>query len=247
MPDFDPGSAVRKTRSAEAFIARINARRAHYGWSEFVVLEAAQRKLCGQAKEWNDSSPNVYTQFADFERELLQTFPTYTTRIDVLEEIIAQQRDTNEGLEDFCRRMIALGRRSDIAENDLAQFILNRLNYPQFTTSVACVLVHTVADLLRAVAYFEQKLHCSKQQTQPASQKHVSGNSTQPSFGSRPPTIEEFTVMAGRNQMPKCYNCRADEHTLSNCPKPKIKCNNCQRHGHLISECLSAAHPECIN
>lgn len=157
MPEFDPQGVAVKTRSAKAFIDRVKALRAHYGWTEFVVLEAVQQKLRGQSKEWLDESPHVYTAFDQFEGELLHAYPSYTTRVDMLEEVMSQKRALHEGLDEFCRRMVSLGRRSDVPEDDMAQIILKRINHAQFTMSVGCLQVDTVSDLLRAVAYFNKK------------------------------------------------------------------------------------------
>lgn len=60
MPVFDP-SGVGTHGSAQAFITRIRALQSHYQWDDFIVLEAAQQKLRGQAKDWLDDSPDVYT------------------------------------------------------------------------------------------------------------------------------------------------------------------------------------------
>lgn len=92
MPEFDPGAMTAKTKSATAFIARLRALQAPYKWDDFLMLEAAQRKLRGQAKEWNDESPVVYATFAQFEADLLATYPSYTTQADVLEDSVAKAR-----------------------------------------------------------------------------------------------------------------------------------------------------------
>lgn len=158
MPEYNPDSSAGKVKSAPTFVARLRALQRHYAWEDFVLLEAAQQKLGGPAKLWLDESPRVYNTFAEFETELLAAFPSYTTTADVLEEVLAQRRGPSEGLEEFSRRMMVLGRRADIPDDDLAQYIIKRLNHVQFLTSIGCVRIRSVAELLQAVAYFGQKI-----------------------------------------------------------------------------------------
>lgn len=225
MPDFDPASGLGRTKSAKAFITRLRALQAHYGWSDFVLLEAAQQKLRGQARVWNEESPNVYTTFDAFEADLLATYPSHTSSADVLEEIFSQKREPAEGLEEFCRRMSVLGRRAQLPEDDMAQYIIKRIDHSQFVTSIGCVRVKSVAELLEAIAIFNQKW--------PQAQARVGPTEVQvpQSHTTTQPQPSNMAVQRDRQQRimhpqqssssAKCWNCRTVGHTLRDCPAPK--------------------------
>lgn len=265
MPEFDPGSSRGRSKSAKAFLTRLRALQRHYGWSDFLLLEAAQQKLRGQAQVWNDESPEIYTTFAAFEADLSAAYPAYSSSADALEDIFAQQRGQNERLEDFCRRMSVLGRRAQIPDADMAQYIVKRIDHTQFVTSIGCVRITSVAALLEAIVVFEQKwpqttgvritLHTTTRkepqqfaagsQMKPSTHQHTAGaNMAAPN---RPAAITSHanqpttTAAAGAH---KCWNCRVAGHAVRDCPSPLIKCTNCRRYGHLAKDCRSNPRAE---
>lgn len=256
MPEFDPEGRSGKTKSARTFIARLRALQAHYEWSDFLLLEAAQQKLRGQAKQWNEESPLVYTTFAQFEADLIAAYPSFDTKADVIEEILAQKRAPGELMETFCRRMAVLGRRTLLPEDELVQYIIKRINYPAFVTSIGCMDVQTIADLLKAIAMFAQKCperwsECERSSSTGTIKKMVqfpyvnkSNNSGLSQQKDRPPAPNQTTLTPNSRTMTKCWNCRDAGHTLQQCPKPLIKCSNCSRYGHNNKECKSTPRLE---
>lgn len=158
MPEFDPDSEFNRTKSATAFISRLRALQKHYNWSDFLLLEAAQQKLRGKAKQWNDGSPDVYATFEAFEADLLAAYPSRSTTADVIEEIFRSKRERNEGLDAFCRRLMIIGRRANLPDADLVQYILKRIDHTRFITSIACNPPSSTTVLLRMIASFVQKL-----------------------------------------------------------------------------------------
>lgn len=271
MPDFDPDNSSGKIKSARAFVSRIRALQEHYGWDDFTVLEAAQQKLRGHAKLWNDESPDVYRTFSEFETDILAAFPTYTTNADVLEEILVQKRRPNEGIEEFCRRMIVLGRRARISDEDLAQYIIKRINHTQFVTSIGCVRIRSVGELLQAVAYFTQKMptkttaeqqHTAggdgssnrvrdQQQSGIGRNHHNNHHSNHQTHQTSQRDATETTTTTNKtnsshrsdNRANKCWNCKSFGHSLPQCKAEIIKCANCQRIGHNAEECRSESRP----
>lgn len=260
MPEFDPGAMTAKTKSATAFIARLRALQAPYKWDDFLMLEAAQRKLRGQAKEWNDESPVVYATFAQFEADLLATYPSYTTQADVLEEILSQKRGATEGLEDFVRRMINIGRRTYIPDADLASYILKRINHQQFLTSVGCVQVLSVAELLRAVMLFAQKMPEQRyvsQYTASSTSKltHINHNQA-PSFNiqnnhhqqtsssnnQQPARLDAATSVRNSQSSNTRNNWNNNARPSVTSARPSVeshgpKCWNCKEVGHTSHQC----------
>lgn len=230
MPEFDPHSEFGKTKSAKVFLTRIRQLQQHYGYSDFLILEAAQQRLRGEAKRWNEESPELYTTFDAFEADLLATYPSCTTKADVLEEIFTAKRASNEGLEAFCHRIIIVGRRAQLPDHDLAQFILKRIDHTQFLTAVACVPIVSTTELLRAVASFVQKMP-------------TNGNANENIPNTAPTTLQPNNRPNQTNIDPRCWNCRGNGHNVNTCPQPQLKCTNCQRFGHLAQNCRYEKRP----
>lgn len=259
MPEFDPVCGTGQTKSAAAFITRLRALQRHYGWSDFLLLEAAQQKLRGQAKIWNEESPIVYTTFGAFEADLLATYPSYATPADVLEEIFSQKRGRSEGLEEFIRRMSVMGRRAQLPEGDMVQYIIRRIDHTQFVTSVGCVRINTITALLEAATIFKQNVpHADRltgpgsaapQQQQAVQQQQripvatTASTGTIPKMGGNRPTPTQ-PQRNSANQSLKCFNCRTIGHSFRECPAPQNKCANCQRIGHDASACRSEKRAE---
>lgn len=252
MPEFDPASTSGKIKSAKAFVTRIRALQAHYGWSEFLVLEAAQQKLRGEAKLWNEESADVYTTFADFERDLLSMYPAFATPADVLEEILAQKRGPRENLDEFCRRMIVLGRRGKVPDADLVQYTIKRINHAQFATSIGCVQLQTMAELLQAVAVYNQKFpadrathhHNNNEHHNTANTKEFARTSAgQQSDGRERKDGRSAMAASSTSSQVRCWNCSALGHTSNKCPAPKKECAICKRRGHDAKDCRATPKP----
>lgn len=234
MPEFDPYSEFGKTKSAKIFLQKLRKLQEHFGYSDFILLEAAQQKLRGEAKRWNEESPEIYKTFAEFETDLLATYPACMTKADVMEEIFTMKRAPTEGLEAFCHRMIIVGRRAQLPDMDVAQYILKRIDHTQFLTAVACVPINSTTDLIRAVSSFVQKMP-TERAAAPVRPNILKTTAASPASISeqRPNTTVEK----------RCWNCRGSGHTLNKCPQPQMKCTNCQRFGHLAPQCRSEKRP----
>lgn len=256
MPEFDPESEFDRMKSASAFITRLRALQNHYKWSDFLLLEAAQLKLRGEAKRWNDGSPQVYATFEAFEADLRAAYPACTSTADAIEEIFSTKRGVNEGLEAFCRRLMVIGRRANLPDTDLVQYFLKRVGHTAFLTAIACNPPTNTADLLRSIASFVQTMPEEPRKaatptssfTQPRNQQR---NTTehQPTMTVNQQRATTSTSSSSRQTMSqpagevKCWNCRERGHTTHNCPQPRLKCTKCQRFGHHVNDCRSEARP----
>lgn len=154
MPIFDPDDAV--YCSSGAFVARVRALQRYYGWDNDLVLFAAQQKLCGTAKVWNDSSRILHESLAMFEAKLVATFPDLLTDADIHEQMLSAIRAPGEGLHAFCHRMVAIAQKANLPEKVTVQYIMKRIGHREFSLSIINARVDTITDLYGAVAKYRQ-------------------------------------------------------------------------------------------
>lgn len=68
MPIFDPDDEI--YGSSATFVARVRALQHYHAWDDRLVLFAAQQKLVGSAKRWNDTSLVLFDTFEAFANHL---------------------------------------------------------------------------------------------------------------------------------------------------------------------------------
>lgn len=241
MPIFDPEDAT--FGSSELFIWRVRALQEFHGWDDKLVLFAAQQKLRGVAKTWNDTSRTLFRTFEEFVSTLTSVFPDTTNAADVQAELAKTARRPNEKLRNYCHRMIAIAQRGMETEATVVRHIQNGMNHENFRVAVVNTPLNSYAELHGAVARYEMNF---------PNTKTTSGNETVGTFtttSSRPNNLTSVAKNDPPNEYRRpdgsvyCYNCRERGHIATTCRKPIIKCTKCYRHGHVEANCSFKTEP----
>lgn len=244
LPEFDPGDKL--YNSSSAFIARIRSLQQYYGWDDRLVLFAAQQKLRGNAKRWNDSGRRLYQSFEEFSQNLRSTFPDLQTDADVHEELVRTNRNKNENLLHFCHRMVAIAQKADLPEQTVVRHILKRINHRDFSVSVINTSISTLTELYAAVARYQHVFPEIERLTVVDTGASSSGGNAKGAPKVGPPTIKtepvdnNVQIQRTEGRGPSCYNCKQRGHIASSCSQPKIQCGKCNRLGHTEDVCRSS-------
>lgn len=253
LPEFDPANKI--NGSAERFIKRIRDLQSVYKWDEKLMLYAAQTKLRGYAKTWNDSSENVYQDFDIFACELQMYFPNRLNEADIHASMLNNRRTMNEDVTEYFHNMCALGKRGGLCESTIVSYIRRGLNNVGLQNALACVDIKTLSDLQGALTrYSENSATTSSRPLLRAAVKSFYGkenlaaqnsksnnnnsNSTSSSASQASSSSVEKTGQLSSGQGPRCYNCYVRGHISKACPlPPRVKCNTCNKYGHRAEEC----------
>lgn len=106
------------------FIGRVRALEQYHAWDDRLVLFAAQLKLRRSAKRWHDLSRVLHQTMEEFEGQLLATFPDLMTVADVHEQMVTATRAKDEGLQNFCHRIVAIAQQGNLPEATVVLYIL---------------------------------------------------------------------------------------------------------------------------
>lgn len=238
LPEFIPGNE--SYGSARNFIARVRALQAYHGWDDRLILFAAQQKLRGSAKRWNDASLELFQTFDAFTQKLLQTFPDVISEADVHEELVRATRGSGESLQDFCHRMSSIGNKTNMAERTLVHHILKRMNHHDFSLAVVNQDIGTLTELHTAIARFRRAFP-EKRTPQATS---VSQSVSQAPIKKPPQAVDKTEAANTTSNGDKCFKCKEKGHRANECTKPRPRCENCKRIGHEASACRSQTPAE---
>lgn len=152
MPEFDPTHDGSGSGSAERFIKRIRDLQAIYNWDDKLTLFAAQSKLRGYAKIWNDGARTVFREFEEFARELLRDFPTKDNETDVHIQMLNSVRPFSEPISEYIYRMSALGRKGGLKEEAIIVYVRRGINNTSLQNLLSCVEIRTLQELHKECA-----------------------------------------------------------------------------------------------
>lgn len=239
LPEFIPGSEC--YGSARNFVARVRALQAYHGWDDRLILFAAQQKLRGSAKTWNDASLELFQTFDAFSQKLMQTFPDVVSEADVHEELVRATRGSAESLQDFCHRMSSIGNKINMAERTLVHHILKRINHHDFSLAVLNQDIGTLTELHTAIARFRRAFPETRPNPPATS---VSQSASHVPVKKTPQSSEKTDAVIIKSHGDKCFKCKETGHRANNCTKPRPRCENCKKIGHEASVCRSQPSAE---
>lgn len=261
LPEFDP---IGKNNSATQFISRIRDLNSVYDWDDRLLLFAAQSKLRGYAKSWNDGHATVFKNFDEFALNLIDDFPSMTNEADVHLEMINSPRTRGEGVDEYFYRMCALGRGGGLSDASIIKYIRSGVNYEALQNSIAGLDLRNLNDLLAAMRrYIQNSVSTSARGTplttakpqqqqlpvtthtieiaQPKQQTFSDvlpkAFSTKHAYGTTQPSHLTFSNALPKSSTPNRTNMNATTVHAPARPQPGPICFNCRERGHLSVTC----------
>lgn len=253
LPEFNP--IDKSVNSADKFIKRIRDLASVYDWDQKLVLFAAQSKLKGFAKSWNDNSSVVYQNFDDFAEDLVRDFPLRLNTADVHIELLNSVRANGESEIEYCYRMSALGRKGGLDEAAIVTYIRRGIQNSGLQNALSCVEITSINELHGAITRYVQhsslsaKLQSTSLSAAPVRDRYQHSTSTAKATSgiAMAGTATATSAAAGssstahqqKSRGPTCFNCYARGHIRTACPQPprRVMCYGCKKFGHHISDC----------
>lgn len=125
LPEFNP--TIDTSLNSEQFIKRIEMLKDAYKWSDNTLLFVVQQKLFGSAKLWIDSQ-EIFVSWQRFKLKFLQDFPCDDNVANVHIKLANLHRSANETPQEYFYKMMAIGNKAGLREEDIAHHIINGIN-----------------------------------------------------------------------------------------------------------------------
>uniref|UniRef100_A0A1I8NZF4 SAP domain-containing protein n=1 Tax=Stomoxys calcitrans TaxID=35570 RepID=A0A1I8NZF4_STOCA len=125
LPEFDPLN--NNSLNSIQFVRRVEMLKSAYRWSDNTILFVVQQKLLGSAKLWIDTQ-EIFVTWEQFRNKFLQDFPCDENPASVHIKLSKSYRYANESPQEYFYRMVAIGRRGCLREEEVAHHIINGIN-----------------------------------------------------------------------------------------------------------------------
>lgn len=187
-------------------------------------LLGLRRSLTGAARVFLQSTNAL--DYNDLKEALIAEFDVAVTRQDVYQLLRNRKwSKKDESVHHYALIMQAIARRSDIAETELIEFIVDGLNdAPNANLFLSARTVDELKCLLNRHQQRMARVHPPAVRDAPTRRPEIVK-----------PTVKDDTVI-------RCYNCSRTNHYQSACPfpqRPSGSCFRCWEHGHDHRSCVN--------
>ncbi|XP_055905956.1 uncharacterized protein LOC129941366 [Eupeodes corollae] len=153
IPSFSPSDIT--SMSAEAWVTRVENLRKVYEWEEKLLLMAAASKLIGPAKFWWDTLQESTISWEQLASGLKLNFPNRYNELEIHQELIKRVRRPDENIESYCFEVNMLGKRINLTEKSITQYILTGLNDREMSANLAASSFKDIPDLVDKIKLCE--------------------------------------------------------------------------------------------
>ncbi|KAL0882552.1 hypothetical protein ABMA27_001008 [Loxostege sticticalis] len=224
VPEFDP---ARKEQTMTMWLHKVNECASIYGWSEKQLIHYALPKLKGVAQRWYEGLSSVLFSWEEWQTKLLTAFPSEENYGQMLSDMLAKRARFGDSLETYFYDKIALINRCGITGRRAVECILHGVDDRSVRLGAEAVQYDNPDKLL---AYLR-----NARNSRPQSDRRP-GKPNQP-IG----RAQDNTAKQGNK--PRCFNCKQEGHSVSQCTLPLKKCDKCHKLGHETEQCYSNTKP----
>ncbi|XP_061395568.1 uncharacterized protein LOC133331186 [Musca vetustissima] len=239
LPEFNP--LVGTSLNSKQFINRIEMLKSTYKWSDKAILFVVQQKLIGSAKLWIDSQ-EIFVTWEQFKNKFLLVFPCEENAASVHIKLSNSHRLANETPQEYFYKMMAIGNRGCLREEDIAHHIINGINDSDLR-KVICKNYQKLNDLLKDINMYceyntiknEHTYNRNRNTDSNGKFKNENRNITNYQYNKESKQKEEKP--SARDI--ECYNCRQKGHISIKCPEAqrKERCVHCNKTNHKSENC----------
>lgn len=152
IPAFDP---KRTKYGIESWINDFENLAKLYDWNGRQKVLYASLRLDGAAKLWFQTQQAHCETWVEMRRTLLKGFPSGHNETTILKEIMTRKKKDSEELEEYFYEMVSLGRRIQLQDTTMIDYIINGLPNVAMKRSLLAVTFECLEDLLNKMKKME--------------------------------------------------------------------------------------------